>query len=82
MPDPTLTTARREQLRASVDPVRYGVRAGERMIAAGQPVTEETRAKLIALHQELAARGAEGFWTPRAIGGLLYNAIVLSVSGC
>ena len=31
VPDPTLTTARREQLRASVDPVRYGVRAGERV---------------------------------------------------
>ena len=48
VPDPTLTTARREQLRASVDPVRYGVRAGERIVGAGQPVTEETRAKLIA----------------------------------
>jgi cyclic-di-AMP phosphodiesterase PgpH len=79
VPDPTVTTARREQLRASVDPVRYGVRAGERVVAAGQPVTEETRAKLIALHQELVRRGAEGFWTPRAIGGLLYNTLVLSV---
>jgi putative nucleotidyltransferase with HDIG domain len=79
VPDPTLTSARREQLRASVDPVRYGVRAGERIIGAGQPVTEETRAKLIALHQELDRRGSEGFWTAGAVGGLLYNAIVLSV---
>ncbi len=63
VPDPTLTSARREQLRASVDPMRYGVRAGERIIVAGQPVTEETRAKLIALHQELDRRGSEGFWT-------------------
>ncbi len=79
VPDLTLTSARREQLRASVDPIRYGVRAGERIIVAGQPVTEETRAKLIALHQELDRRGSEGFWTAGAIGGLLYNAIVLSV---
>jgi cyclic-di-AMP phosphodiesterase PgpH len=79
VPDPTLTTARREQLRASVDPVRYGVRAGERIISAGQPVTDETRAKLIALHQELDRRGSEGFWTAGAVGGLLYNALVLSV---
>lgn len=79
VPDPTLTTARREQLRASVDPVRYGVRAGERIIAAGQPATDEARAKLIALHQELDRRGSAGFWTAGAVGGLLYNAIVLSV---
>jgi len=79
VPDLTLTTARREQLRASVDPVRYGVRAGERIIAAGQPATDEARAKLIALHQELDRRGSAGFWTAGAVGGLLYNAIVLSV---
>jgi cyclic-di-AMP phosphodiesterase PgpH len=79
VPDPTLTTARRERLRASVDPIRYGVRAGERITAAGQTVTEEIRSKLIALHQELVRRGSLGFWTPGAIGGLLYNAIVLSV---
>jgi putative nucleotidyltransferase with HDIG domain len=79
VPDPTLTTARRERLRASVEPVRYGVRAGERIIAAGQTVTEEIRSKLIALQQELERRGTVGFWTPGAVGGLLYNAIVLSV---
>jgi cyclic-di-AMP phosphodiesterase PgpH len=79
VPDPTLTSARREQLRASVDPVRYGVRAGERILAEGQPATEEARAKLIALHEELDRRGSAGFWTAGAVGGLLYNAIVLSV---
>jgi len=79
VPDPTLTTARREQLRGSVEPVRYGVRAGERIVGAGQPVTDEIRAKLIALHEELERRGSTGFWTPGAVGGLLYNAIVLSV---
>ena len=79
VPDLTVTSARREQLRASVDPVRYGVRSGERIIASGQPVTEEVRAKLIGLHQELVRRGSEGFWTAGAVGGLLYNALVLSV---
>jgi cyclic-di-AMP phosphodiesterase PgpH len=79
VPDLTVTSARREQLRASVDPVRYGVRAGERIVAAGQPVTEEVRAKLIGLHQELQRRGSEAFWTAGAVGGFLYNALVLSV---
>jgi cyclic-di-AMP phosphodiesterase PgpH len=79
VPDLTVTSARREQLRASVDPVRYGVRAGERIVAAGQPVSEEVRAKLIGLHQELQRRGSEAFWTAGAVGGFLYNALVLSV---
>jgi putative nucleotidyltransferase with HDIG domain len=79
VPDLTLTSARREQLRASVDPIRFGVRAGERIASAGQPVTEEIRAKLVALHQELERRGSEGFWAAGAVGGLLYNTIVLSV---
>jgi len=79
VPDLTLTSARREQLRASVDPIRFGVRAGERIVSGGQPVTEEIRAKLVALHQELERRGSEGFWTAGAVGGLLYNTIVLSV---
>ncbi len=79
VPDPTLTTARRERLRASVEPVRYGVRTGERVVVAGQPVTEETRAKLIGLNQELERRGSAGFWVPGAVGGFLYNAVVLTV---
>jgi putative nucleotidyltransferase with HDIG domain len=78
VPDPVATSARREQLRASVDPIRYGVRAGERIVTAGQAVTEEIRAKLLALHDELHQRGTEGFWMPGAIGGLLYNTLVLS----
>jgi hypothetical protein len=79
VPDATLTSARREQLRASVDPMRYGVRAGEQIVGAGQPVTEEMRAKLVGLGQELLRRGSVGFLTPGLVGALLYNAIVLSV---
>jgi cyclic-di-AMP phosphodiesterase PgpH len=42
-------------------------------------VSEEVRAKLIGLHQELQRRGSEAFWTAGAVGGFLYNALVLSV---
>jgi len=79
VPDPLLTSARRERLRASVEPVRFGVRSGERIIVAGQVVTEDQQAKLIGLHQELERRGTAGFWTEGAVGGLLYNTLVLSV---
>jgi hypothetical protein len=78
VPDPLLTSARREQLRASIDPVRFGVRSGERIVSSGQAVSEEQRAKLIALHQELERRGSQEFWTQGAVGGFLYNALVLS----
>ncbi|MBA3497949.1 MAG: HDIG domain-containing protein [Gemmatimonadales bacterium] len=79
VPDPAVTNARREQLRAAVDPIRYGVRAGERVIASGQTVTDDIRAKLVGLHQELERRGSKGFWAPGAVGGLMYNALILSV---
>ena len=34
--DPLVTTARREQLRGSVDPIKYSVRTGERIVRAGR----------------------------------------------
>jgi hypothetical protein len=76
--DPFVTTARREQLRASVDPVKYRVRTGERILRAGEPVTEEARAKLRSLREEHRRRGTGGLAVRSAAGALLYNAIVLS----
>ncbi|HEY7634687.1 MAG TPA: HDIG domain-containing metalloprotein [Gemmatimonadales bacterium] len=78
VPDIQLTTARREQLRAGVDPVKYTVRSGERIVVAGQAVTEEARVKLAALHQELRRRGTDDLWLRGAAGALLYNTIVLA----
>jgi putative nucleotidyltransferase with HDIG domain len=76
--DVPMTTARREQLRGSVDPVRYTVRAGQRILAAGEPITEEARAKLAALQDELHRRDTSQFWLRTTVGALLYNALVLS----
>ena len=58
VPDISLTTARREQLRASVDPVKATVRTGERIVRVGEPITEDARAKLAALHSELRRSAA------------------------
>ncbi len=79
VPDLPLTTLRREQLRASVDPVKAIVRTGERIVRVGEPITEDARAKLVALHGELRRRGTDNLWLPGAFGVLLYNTIVLSV---
>ena len=76
--DPFVTTARREQLRGSVDPVRYTVRTGESILRSGEPVTEEARAKIIALREEHRRRGTGGLALRSAAGALMYNAIVLS----
>lgn len=76
--DALVTTARREQLRGSVDPVKYSVRTGERIVRAGEPVTEEARAKLLTLREEHRRRGTGGLALRSAAGALLYNAIVLS----
>jgi putative nucleotidyltransferase with HDIG domain len=76
--DPFVTTVRREQLRGSVDPVKYTVRTGERILRAGEPVTEEARAKLLSLREEHRRRGTGGLAIRSAAGALMYNAIVLS----
>lgn len=76
--DPLVTAARREQLRGSVDPVRYSVRTGERIVRAGEPVTEEARAKLITLREEHRRRGTGGLAVRSAAGALLFNTLVLS----
>ena len=74
------TERRRDELRASVDPSKYVVRGGDRLVAAHEVVTTETHERLLALHQELLRRGAA---TTRStfgiLGPLLRNALVLAV---
>jgi putative nucleotidyltransferase with HDIG domain len=76
--DPLVTAARRQQLRGSVDPLKYSVRTGGRIVRAGEPVTEEARAKLLTLLDEHRRRGTGGLAVRSAAGALLYNAMVLS----
>jgi cyclic-di-AMP phosphodiesterase PgpH len=76
--DPLVTAARRERLRGSVDPLKYSVRTGERIVRTGEPVTEEARAKLLTLLEEHRRRGSGGLALRSAAGALLYNAMVLS----
>lgn len=78
VPDQMLTSARRDRLRASVDPVKYVVPAGERIVTAGQPVTEEALTKLAALQRDVQQEGHRGAALRSALGTLLFNAIVLS----
>jgi putative nucleotidyltransferase with HDIG domain len=74
--DPLITAARRQLLRGSVDPLKYSVRTGERIVGTGEPVTEEARAKLVSLREEHRRRGSGGLAARSAAGALLYNAMV------
>jgi hypothetical protein len=78
VPDLALTSSRREQLRASVDPVKYYVSAGERITTLGQPVTAVGRAKLAALQVEVGRRGSGHPLLRGAAGALLYNGVVMA----
>jgi hypothetical protein len=78
VPDLALTSSRREKLRASVDPVKYYVSAGERIMTAGQPVTEVARAKLAALRVQIGKRGSGHPFLRGGAGALLYNGVVMA----
>ena len=71
------TERRRNELRGSVDPSKYIVRAGDRIVAPHEVVTNEAHERLVALHQELLRRGAA---TIRGVvGPLLRDTLLLSI---
>ena len=66
--DPIETERRRDELRKSVDPSKYIVRAGDRIVGAHEVVTSEAYEKLVALHSDLVRRGGA---TSRSVGGVI-----------
>src|SRR5919198_959164 len=80
IPKPLETERRRNELRGSVDPSKYIVRAGDRIVAPNEIVTNEAHERLVALHQELLRRGAATTYSIRGvIGPLLRDALILSI---
>ncbi|HEV8265961.1 MAG TPA: HDIG domain-containing protein [Gemmatimonadales bacterium] len=74
------TERRRNELRGSVDPSKYIVRAGDRIVAAQEVVTNEAHERLLALHQELLRRGAATTYSVRGVlGPLLRDMLILSI---
>ncbi len=68
VPNMLETERRRDEMRRSVDPSKYIVRDGDRIVGAREVVTSEVHEKLVALHNELVRRGAA---TSRSLGGFL-----------
>jgi len=71
---------RRRELRESVDPVKYRVRANERIVDANEVVTEDVRDRLFALQEAWLRRGGTSDTHLTAtIGQMLTNGIILMV---
>jgi cyclic-di-AMP phosphodiesterase PgpH len=80
VPKPLETERRRNELRGSVDPSKYIVRAGDRIVGANEIVTNEAHERLVTLHQELLRRGAATTYSIRGvIGPLLRDSLILSI---
>lgn len=74
------TERRRNELRGSVDPSKYIVRAGDRIVGAAEVVTNEAHERLLALQQELLRRGAATSSSIRGVfGPLLRDTLILSI---
>src|SRR6266508_2086087 len=80
VPNRLETERRRNELRGSVDPSKYIVRAGDRIVAAHEVVTNDAHERLLALHADLVRRGAA---TSRSAGGVfgpvLRDSLILAI---
>jgi cyclic-di-AMP phosphodiesterase PgpH len=80
IPKPLETERRRNELRGSVDPSKYIVRAGDRIVAPNEIVTSEAHERLLALHEELLRRGAATTYSIRGvIGPLLRDSLIIAI---
>src|SRR5436309_8054855 len=80
IPKPLETERRRNELRGSVDPSKYIVRAGDRIVGAHEVVTNEAHERLVTLHQELLRRGAATTYSIRGvIGPLLRDSLIIAI---
>jgi len=74
------TERRRNELRGSVDPSKYIVRAGDRIVAPHEVVSSEAHEQLLALHQELLRRGAATTYSIRGVlGPLLRDSLIIAI---
>jgi cyclic-di-AMP phosphodiesterase PgpH len=83
--DEMQTEAARERARAAVDPVKGTVLQGERIVGAHEQIGELEEERLRAYQAELTRRGQDALGeqttVARALGAILYNALVLGIFG-
>ncbi len=75
--DSVTTQERRSEAMARVQPWRFEVRSGEKIVGAHEVVLEEDHARLVAL-RELTRDGAGGEWV-RLVGAFLLDLAVIAI---
>src|SRR2546422_9685490 len=79
IPNTLETERRRDELRRSVDPSKYIVRAGDRIVGAHEVVTNEAHEKLVALHSDLVRRGGATSRSLRGgVGPILRDSLIFA----
>ena len=81
VPDPAATRIRRDELARSVSPIKHQIQAGEKIVGANEVVGRSQHDKLRALRDALEARRDAGHSMKRAIGGVLFNFLVVALLG-
>lgn len=81
LPERTMTARRRQDAARIVDPYRFEVREGEKIIGAHDVVGRETFQKLAALRLEVDRRQEGRGVVARMAGSILANALLLLVFG-
>lgn len=83
--DAALTAAGRARARAAVNPIRTTVLRGERIVGAHERIGDAEEERLQAYQAELTRRGMDledqSHTLPRALGAILFNAMVLGILG-
>lgn len=80
--DRTATERLRDELRRSVDPVKYTVRAGEKIVGAHEVIGREEHEKLRALRDQMQGTGGGlAASLGRTTGAVLFNLLVISILG-
>ena len=79
--DRVATERRREQARATVDPDRFVVRAGEKIVGAHEVVGREEYDKMRTARTELQGRRGTERQFSRIVGAVLFNLLVIALLG-
>ncbi|HET7456222.1 MAG TPA: HDIG domain-containing protein [Gemmatimonadaceae bacterium] len=79
--DRVATERRRQELTTAVNPQKYAVRAGEKIVGAHEVVGREEHEKMRALRDEVQRRDGAELAPGRILGAVLFNALVIAIFG-
>ena len=79
--NPAATEARREEVRRAIEPAKYEVLAGEKIVGANEVVGREQNEKLRALHDAVDKYRGEQRGSGRVVGSVLFDFLLVALLG-